>query len=206
MPAVEVHGTAIGPVVVIVSEDSLRVNIAERRVAQILRKSIGDLEHRVVLELIAVHRLQRMVDGIASVAPFRNLPHWARKWIGVHGGYCVCMICHPGGPVRRDRQLCCKKPVCKRKLIGVDGILQVNSPVRHPAEFQLAVPPKSCFSRQVPLPTVGLLRAGVNPLVPQPTQRSSEFASLRGTYALISWSTLGKIVSRRLKKWSRPVQ
>src|SRR2546427_125134 len=80
MPAVEVHRAAIYPVVCVVGKYSSSSYVSERGVAQILGKGVGDLEHRVVLELIAEHRLQRMVDGIASVAPYGHL---ARRVIGI---------------------------------------------------------------------------------------------------------------------------
>ena len=73
MPAIEVHGAAIYPVVGIVGKNSSSSYVSERGVAEILGKSVGHLKHRVVLELIGEHRLQRMVDGIACVAPDGHL-------------------------------------------------------------------------------------------------------------------------------------
>src|SRR5260370_19194824 len=124
-----------------------------------------------------------MVSGIAGVAPDRDLgrPSW-REWVGVQGRYGHPVLGHTSATVGRDCQLRCEKPVRQGNLVGVKSILQVNSTVGHPAQFQLAVPPQGGFSREVPLPTVGLFRAGVQPLVGYATQNDVKRAPLRGAY------------------------
>src|SRR6266849_7157717 len=138
-----------------------------------------------------------MVNGIARVAPYRDLgrPPWG-EWVGVERG-CVSS---------RDVYLCRLEPVGQENLIRIHGVLQVNSAVRYPAHFQLAVLPEGCFGRQVPLPTVGLLRAGVEPLVGHAAQGSSKCTTRGHADILATGISPGKIVSGRLNKRSRSVQ
>src|SRR2546425_13286145 len=58
MPAIKVHGAAIGPVVGVVRENGPCTYITERGVPQILGKSVSHLQHRVVLKLVGEHRWQ----------------------------------------------------------------------------------------------------------------------------------------------------
>ena len=132
------------------------------------------MQHRVVLELIAVHSLQRMVNGIAGVAPDGHLGRGViRK--GLERS-CVAS---------RHRQLRCRQAICQGNLVRIIDILQVNTPVCHPSDLELAVPPDCHLGGQVPLPAVGLLRAGIKPLVRRAAQRHVKCATLRGAYCRV---------------------
>src|SRR5437899_844012 len=116
------------------------------------------------------------------------------------------MFCYAAAPVMCNSQLCCHQAIRHRNLVGVIDILQVNTPIRHPADFQLAVSPECCFGRQVPLPTAGLLRARVESLVWRAAQSGSKYTPRGRADILVTRIIAGKIVSGRLNKRSGSVQ
>src|SRR5215472_8249573 len=87
---------------------------------------------------------------------------------------------------RCNGELCGKEPISEWNLVGVVRVLQMDSAVCYPAHFQLAVLPQGCFRGQIPLPAIGLLRAGIEPLVRSASERRSKNATSREASVLIS--------------------